>query len=378
MGAGRGLVVPGRRLGHQGRSQIVGKGDGLLALNHKVEGPVQVEARLGFLPREHISQAIASLIPQVAQQPVHPVIQILIRALAQLNPRAGPGGMAEGVIVAQGTVGVQGQQAVLLQHAVEVQGILHIRLPMVAHDDEVGMLKIAIPADGLHQHAQLHVVAAQLILGLLAAHAHGVAHGVQVAHLDKHHIRLAIVADDVRGHRVGESVEASMEHGRHAAEQVAVLPEIAVDDLGRTVAVEKLAGIIAMVVHGHAHGQVDVHIRPGGNRPVQQAGGIARVLRILGEELLLHHAALAEPRHGVHPGFNHFIVGNAVLVRVAPCHDGHMAGIGKGGINGLNLLHQRAILEHPAEIRQGAHEVHVALAKRVDHKHKNLWLIRHE
>ena len=378
MGAGRGLVVPGRRFGHEGRGQVIGKGDGLLALNHKIEGPVQVEARLGFLPREHIPQAVASLVPQAAQQPVHPVIQRLIRTLAQLNPCAGPGGMAEGVIVAQGTIGIQGEQAVLLQHTVEVQGILHIRLPVVAHDNEVGMLKIAIPADGLHQHAQLHVVAAQLILGLLAAHAHGVAHGVQVAHLDKHDVRLAVVADDVRGHRIGKGVKAAVEHGRHAAEQVAVLPEIAVDDLGRTVAVEKLAGIIAMVVHGHAHGQVDIHIRPGGNRPVQQAGGIARILRILREELLFHHAALAEPRHGIHSRLNHFIMGNAVLVRVAARHDGHMAGIGKGGVNGLNLLHQRTVLKHPAEIRQGTHKVHVALAERVNHKHKNLRPIRHE
>ena len=54
-----------------------------------------------------------------------------------------------------------------------------------------------------------------------------------------------------------------------------------------------------------------------------------------------------------------------------------MAGIGEGRIDGKHLAHLRTALEHPPEMRQRAHEFHVRLAERVDHKDKNL-LLFHE
>ena len=276
--------------------------------------------------------------------------------------------MAIGVPRAEGSVGVECLQARLLQHAVEVEYALNVRLAMVAHDDEVGMRKVAVAADGLHEYAQFAVVLFQLLAGEVRVHAEAVADAVQIAHLHEHHVRLMIVADDVRGDGIGEHIETAVDGLVEPAQQVSVLPEIAVEQFGGGNALVVLPGIVAMVAHGHDHGKVEIHIRAGADRPVDQAGGVARLFGVLGEELLFHHLALCVPGHGMHARLHHLVVGDAVAVGIAAGHDGDVAGIGERGVDRQHLLHQRAALQNGAEVGQRAHIGNVEFAQGVDHK----------
>ena len=285
--------------------------------------------------------------------------------------------MAERVKRLELPVRADPEQPLLLEHAVEVEHARHVSLPVVAHDDEVRPLKVAIAADALHEHAQLRVMLAQLLAGRFTLHAELVAHGVQIAHLHEHHIRLPIIADDFRRNRVGKRIQASVDEVVVAAEQVSVAPEVAVKRILRGYALVELAGIVPLVVHWHTHGQVDVHVCAGGNGPVHQAGAVAMLLRNFGEELLFHQRPARVPRPGIDTGLHHLVVRDAVLVGIAARHDGRMAGIGEGRIDGKDLAHLRTMLEHPPEMRQRAHKFHVRLAERVDHKDKNL-LLFHE
>ena len=177
-----------------------------------------------------------------------------------------------------------------------------------------------------------------------------------------------IVADDVRGDGVGEHIKTAVDGLVEPAQQVSVLPEVAVEQLGGGNALVVLPGIVAMVAHGHDHGKVEIHVRAGADRPVDQAGGVARLFGVLGEELLFHHLALCVPRHGMHARLDHLVVGDAVAVGIAAGHDGDVAGIGERGVDRQHLLHQRAALQNGAKVGQRAHVGNITFAQRVNHK----------
>ena len=270
---------------------------------------------------EPVADVVFSALPDVEQQTVNTFAQRFVVGVTQFNPAGTAGGVAVCVKRLELSVFIEPLHTGVLENPVEIDYLRHVGLAVVAHHNEIGVFKVAVSTDALHQNAQLAVVLFQLELGRIAVDAKLVPHGVQIAHLDKHHVRLTVIADDIRRNRVGEVIQTAVEHLVAAAKHVSVFPEITIEHLRAGNAFVKLARIVAAIAHRHAHRQVDIHIRPGGDRPVHQTGGKPPLLGVFSEEFLLNQLAADVPRHRMHAGLHLFVVRNAMLLRVASRHN---------------------------------------------------------
>ena len=143
---------------------------------------------------------------------------------------------------------------------------------MIPHDNEIRVFKIAVTTDALHQYAQFTVMFFQLKLRSIAVYAELMPNRIQIAHFDKHHIRLTVIANDIRRNCVCEVVQTAIEHLVAAAEQITIFPEITIQRIFTRNAFKELTRIIATITHRHTHGQIDIHIGARRNRPINQTG----------------------------------------------------------------------------------------------------------
>ena len=117
------------------------------------------------------------------QQLVYPGVQHRVRALFQEYIRHHSRGMGESVPVHHVALGVQPNQPRVRQQHVDVHHPVHVHLPVIAHQDKVGLLINPRVPGGLNDVPQPAVRVPHRLIHMLVEQAVSVAHAVDVGRM---------------------------------------------------------------------------------------------------------------------------------------------------------------------------------------------------
>ena len=282
-----------------------------------------MEGLLHFLLIHHIQQLDVRMVFQTFQVFPDLFLHDLIIRILQFNVAGQAVGMGKAVAVDDLSV-LAADESGLGQQDIHVDDIFDVRLAVVAHDDDVGILQIAIASHAFHQHTEFLVVLTQLLLGVFMVDTVLVTDAVQIAHLDQHDVRLAEVPDQVRSDGHGQQVQGTVP----AFYISSIFPVIGVEKILRGVAVfQILQRIVAIVMIGNDHRPVIGVVSTGGNRPAQRTGRQAMLTGIVQQRRIVYFALVAEPGVVLFTVQQAFIGNDAVSVNIGTRKDGSMTAV---------------------------------------------------
>ena len=144
--------------------------------------------------------------------------------MLQLDPAGHAGGEAVGVIICQFILLIDTDQAFLFEQQVHVHIMLDILMAVVAEDHKVRIFKITVAADAFFQNGKFLIMLAQLFFHLRPVYTVIMPFAVQIAHLDVHQIRLAVIPDNIGRKCHRKEIQTAV----FPLDIASVLPEIAV------------------------------------------------------------------------------------------------------------------------------------------------------
>ena len=339
-------IVRRIQIAHNGAAPVVGEGREAVRLDDERKIAVQTVALADFLLREDALEAVELFARHFLQHIVHAIFEFFIIGAGQINVPRQRAACAVGVPRGKFAVLLRSDQPRVGEEHVRADGAADVEMPVVAQDDEVGLILDPRVAQRVKEHGEPAVGHADRFFDRLGEKPGAVAFAVDEAGVREQHVRAEAAqnfggAVDLEFVVIGVRVAAAVNSERifDDVHHVFARPELAVD----------ARRVVLMPAHVEPHDlrhEIVDHVASfRGHGPAARGGRQSRAVRRVKDRLDIHLGYFVEPRALQLPRDEFFVGDDPRFPRGAARHDRRMDRVREGRIDRADAVDARPVFQ---------------------------------